>query len=77
MSKNITISPIKSFIKYLSIDLLGFCVNSFGYSTIANKVKVFYNLTFPNYLKVLESYIGITEFLYYLILYYAKLFDFL
>ena len=77
MSKNITILPTKFFIGYPFIDLLGFYVNSFGYSTIANKVKAFRNLTFPNYLKTLESYIGATGFLCYFIPYYAKLLNLL
>ena len=46
MFKNITISLTKSFIGYPLVNLLGFQVNGFGYSTIANKVKAFYNLTF-------------------------------
>ena len=75
VSKNIAISPTKSFIGYPSVDLLGFRVNGFGYSTTAQKVHAFQALAFPDRLKALESYIGATGFLRHLIPYYAKLIE--
>ena len=75
VSKNIAIAPTKSFIGYPLVDLLGFRVNGFGYSTTAQKVKAFKDLVFPERLKALETYIGATGFLRHLIPYYAKLIE--
>ena len=71
--KNIAIALMKFFIGYPLVDLLGFCVNGFGYSITAQKIKAFKDLVFPKRLKALETYISATGFLRHLIPYYAKL----
>ena len=73
LSKNIAISPAKSYIAYLDIELLGFRVNSLGLTTTKERVIAFCNLAFLDSLKALEQYLGISSFLQYLILYFAKL----
>ena len=73
--KNITIAPTKSFIGYLSVELLGFYVDSFSLTTTRERVEAFKQLAFSRTLKALEHYIGATGFLRYLILYYAKLLE--
>ena len=73
LSKNIAISPIKLYIAYLDVELLGFRVNSLGLTTTKECVVAFYNLAFLDLLKALEQYLGASSFLQYLILYFAKL----
>ena len=75
LSKNIAISPIKSYIAYLDVELLGFCVNSLGLTTTKEHVIAFRNLIFLDSLKVLEQYLGASSFLQHLILYFAKLLE--
>jgi hypothetical protein len=66
-SKNIAISPTKSYIGYPNVQLLGFRVDGLGLSTTADRVAAFKNLAFPRQLKALEQYIGSTGFLRHLI----------
>lgn len=73
LSKNIVISPSKSFVGYLNVELLGFRIDGLRLSTTTDRVKVFKILEFPNTLKALEQYIGISGFLRHLIPYYAKI----
>lgn len=73
LSKNIAISPSKSFVGYPNVELLGFRVDGLGLSTTADRVKAFKILEFPNTLKALEQYIGMSGFLRHLIPYYAKI----
>ena len=54
LSKNIAISPIKSYIAYLDVELLGFRVNSLGLTTTKERVVAFCNLVFLDSLKALE-----------------------
>ena len=73
LSKNIAILPVKSYIVYLDIELLGFRINSLGLTTTKERVIAFRNLAFLDSLKVLEQYLGASSFLQHLILYFAKL----
>ena len=73
LSKNIAISPSKSFVGYPNVELLGFRVDGLGLSITADRVKAFRILEFPDTLKALEQYIGMAGFLRYLIPYYAKI----
>ena len=73
LSKNIAISPIKLYVVYLDVELLGFRVNSLGLTTTKERVVAFCNLAFLDSLKVLEQYLGASSFLQHLILYFAKL----
>ena len=54
LSKNIAISPVKSYMVYLDMELLGFRVNSLGLTTTKERVVAFRNLAFLDSLKVLE-----------------------
>ncbi|KHE82160.1 hypothetical protein GE21DRAFT_1214151, partial [Neurospora crassa] len=54
VSKNIILSPKKSYLEYPSIELLGFYINSFGLSTTKERIEAFRILAFPNNLKALE-----------------------
>ena len=74
-TKNIVLSPKKSYLGYPSVELLGFHVDGFGMSTTQERIEAFRNLAFPNNLKALEQYIGSTGFLRHLIAYYAQLVD--
>ncbi len=68
--KSVSINPEKSFIGYLSVEFLSFYVDSLGLYIIEDRIQGFYDLKFPYILKDLEHYLGTTEFLYPLILYY-------
>lgn len=72
-SKNIAISPQKSFVGYPNVELLGFRVDGFGLSNTADRIAAYKQLDFPKNLKALEQYIGSTGFLRHLIPYYAQL----
>ena len=50
--RNIAISPIKSYIGYPNVELLGFRVDGLGLTTTAQRVEAFRNLSFPRKLKV-------------------------
>jgi hypothetical protein len=67
--------PKKSFISYLTVELLGFQVNVLGLLTTAEQTTAFQKLEFPAQLKALESYLGTTGFLQHLIPYYIQLVD--
>ena len=73
LSKNIAILPIKLYVVYLDMELLGFRVNSLGLTTTKERIIAFRNLAFLDSLKVLEQYLGASGFLQHLILYFAKL----
>lgn len=73
ISKNIAISPSKSFVGYPNVELLGFRVDGFGLSNTADRIAAYKQLNFPRNLKTLEQYIGSTGFLRHLIPYYAQL----
>ncbi|KAL2017179.1 hypothetical protein VTK56DRAFT_2499 [Thermocarpiscus australiensis] len=72
-SKNIAISPKKSYIGYPNVELLGFRVDGLGLITTEHRVQAFKDLAFPDSLKALEQYLGAAGFLRHLIPYYAKL----
>ena len=72
-SRDIALSPAKSFIGYPSIELLGFYVNAFGLSLTAQRTQGFRDLVFPKTLKALETYLGAAGFLHTMILYFAQL----
>lgn len=71
-SKGIAISPVKSYLGYPSVELLGFRVDAFGMSTTEERLEAFRQLTFPRQLKALEQYLGFSGFLRYLLPYYAQ-----
>ncbi|RYC55608.1 hypothetical protein CHU98_g10598 [Xylaria longipes] len=72
-TKNIAMSPKKSFIGYPSVELLGFRVDALGLSNTKDRVQAFQQLAFPKNLQALEQYLGASGFLRTLIPYYAQL----
>lgn len=57
---NIALSPAKSYIGFPSIKLLGYKVDALGLATPDEKVKAVASLRFPETLKELETYLGMT-----------------
>ncbi|SCO14500.1 related to TY3B-TY3B protein [Fusarium fujikuroi] len=75
ISKNLSISPTKSWIGYPSAQVLGFRVDALGLSTTAERVAAFAKLKFPRQLAALKQYIGATGYIRHLIPYYAKIME--
>ena len=69
---NISIKP-KSFIGFLSIRLLSQHINSFGLTTIEDKLQAIADLKFLNTLKDLETYLGMTSWLHDYVPFYAEI----
>ncbi|KHE78317.1 hypothetical protein GE21DRAFT_1223704, partial [Neurospora crassa] len=74
-SKNIALSPKKSFIAYPNIELLNFKIDILKLLIINEKIVVFQNLEFLNTLKSLKQYINVLKFIRYFILYYTSLIE--
>jgi hypothetical protein len=72
-NKNIAISPKKSFVKYPSMELLGFYVDAFGLATTNSRIQGFRNLQFPATLKALEGYLRASGYLRTMIAYFAQI----
>ena len=60
VNAGICIKPVKAFIGYPSIELLGEHVDSMGLTTSEEKIRAISMLTFPNSLRKLETYLGLT-----------------
>ena len=60
VNAGICIKPTKAFIGYPSIELLGEHVDSMGLTTSEEKIRAISMLTFPNSLRKLETYLGLT-----------------
>jgi len=75
VKKNISISLEKSFLGYLSVELLGFYVDSLGLLMTAECMEAFSKLEFPGTLKALEMYLRAAGFLWTMILYFAKILE--
>lgn len=69
---NVALNPQKSYIGYPSITLLGQKVNGFGLTSALEKIAAISNWKFPHNLKLLESYLGFTNWLRDYIPYYAQ-----
>ena len=69
---NITLNPEKTYLGYLSITLLGQKVNGLGLTSASEKVLAISNWRFPHNLKLLESYLGFTNWLRDYIPYYVQ-----
>lgn len=74
-SKNLSIALNKSFIGYLSVELLDFRVNGLGLTTTTERVAAFRDLAFPSTLKALEQYSGMSGFIRHLTPYYSQLME--
>ena len=70
---NISIKPTKSFLNYPDVGLLGQRVNSLGLTTSEEKLKAIRLLTYPDTLRALEYYLGLTGYLRSYIHFYAQL----
>ena len=57
---NIIISPVKTYIGFLTVNLLGQHIDALGLSTIKEKLEAIFKLQFLTTLKDLETYIRIT-----------------
>lgn len=61
---NIRLELKKSFISFLSINLLGQRVDLLGIITIEEKLHAVLSLDFPRTLKELETYLGLVGYFY-------------
>ncbi len=73
LAYNISISPTKSYLNYPNIVLLGQRVDSLDLTTSEQKLKAIKLLTYPNTLRALEYYLGLTGYLRSYIHFYAQL----
>lgn len=67
------LSAKKSFLGYSSVKLLGHKVNGLGLATTEQRIAAIKNLEFPETLKNLERYLGMTGWLRSFIPFYSKL----
>ena len=70
---NITISPGKTFLGFHDVDVLGQRITSLGLTTTEQRTEALRKLAFPNTLKDLEHYLGLTSWLRKFIPYYAAI----
>jgi hypothetical protein len=70
---NISIKPTKAFIGFPSIKLLGQHIDSFGLATSEDKLQAIAQLKFPESLKDLEHYLGLTGWLRQYVPFYAAI----
>lgn len=70
---NILIQPIKSYLNYPDIALLGQQVNSLRLLTSKEKLKTLCLLRYPKILGALEYYLGLIGYLKLYLYYYAQL----
>ena len=71
--KRVSLSPVKSFIGYPSVTLLGQKVDGLGMSTSQEKIQAITDLKFPETLRDLEIFLGLTGWLRSSIPRYAQL----
>ena len=62
-SYNISIKPIKTFLGYTEIDLLGQQVNFIGFSIAEAKLEAIAKLKFPSIVSQLETFLGMIGYL--------------
>lgn len=70
---NISIKPIKFFLNYPYVGLLGQQVNSLGLTTLKEKLWTIKHLTYSETLGALKYYLGLTSYLRNYIYFYTKL----
>ncbi len=71
--KSVSINPEKSFISYLSVELLDFYIDNLGLYITEDRIQGFCDLEFPCIFKDLECYLSDIGFLCPLIPYYIQL----
>ena len=69
----ISINPVKAFLGYPSVQLLGQKVDSLGLYTAEDKLKAISKIRFPSTLSQLEIYLGLTGWLRNYVPHYAAL----
>ena len=72
ITKQIILSPKMSFLEFLLVHLFGQCINALGMATAEAKLAAIAQLAFPQLLKDLEMYLGLTGYLRQYIPYYAQ-----
>lgn len=70
---NISVKPSKAFLGYPTVQLLGQKVDSLGLATTDEKLAAIAKLDFPNTLRQLEHYLGLTGWLREYVERYAKI----
>lgn len=70
---NISIKPTKSYLNYPDVGLLGQRINSLGLTTSDEKLKTVRLLRYPETLRALEYYLGLTGYLRSYIHFYAQM----
>ena len=70
---NIFLKPAKSFLGFPSVKLLGQHVDALGLATSTEKLSAIAKLRFPQNLRDLETYLGLTGYLRKYIPYYAQI----
>ena len=70
--KRVNLSPGKSFLGYPSVRLLGQRVDALGMTTSEDKIKAISEKAFPEHLRDLETYLGMTGWLRHTIAGYAQ-----
>ena len=68
---SILIKPLKAFLSYPSVRLLGQYVDSLSFATAEEKLEAIAQLEFLKNLKVLETYLGLTSWLRQYVPFYA------
>ena len=71
--REICLSPQKSFLDYLIIQLLNQCVNVLELTTAEDKLAAIVNIKFPQALSALKKYLSMTDYLRQYILYYTAI----
>ena len=72
-SRNISLSPKKSYLGYPSVSLLGQRVSGLGISTSTGRIEAILALRFPRNPSELDTYLGMTGYLRNYIRYYAQI----
>lgn len=72
-SYNISLKPSEAYAGYPDVQLPGQCVDGFGMTTSAEKLKGIKSLEFPKTLKALETYMGMTGYLQHYLQLYAQI----
>src|SRR6266566_3072364 len=73
--KNISINLEKSYIRYPTVELLRYYIDTLGIYSMEDQMQSFYKLEFPSTLKALKTYLGAIGFLCSIIPYYTQIAD--
>lgn len=73
VNKNIGLNPVKVFLGYPEVTLLGQRVNALGLATTEQRLKALTSLKIPDTLAKLETYLGLTGYIRQYIHFYASI----